>query len=120
MKRIYTSYFGAIRKYQFDKNKCYSIARKPPYTFKGGFIFELAPSIILLYSYLQHKINIKQYTKIFNSQLEGLDCSLICNKLQDGSILLCYEKPDVFCHRHLVADWINKNIKTTICKEFTI
>lgn len=23
--------------------------------------------------------------------------------------LLCYEKPDDFCHRHLVADWLRKN-----------
>ena len=26
----------------------------------------------------------------------------------DKVILLCYEKPTDFCHRHLVADWINK------------
>lgn len=23
--------------------------------------------------------------------------------------LICYEKPSDFCHRHLVADWLNKN-----------
>ena len=23
--------------------------------------------------------------------------------------LVCYEKPSDFCHRHLVADWLNKN-----------
>jgi hypothetical protein len=23
--------------------------------------------------------------------------------------LLCYEKPSDFCHRHLVADWLNEN-----------
>ena len=22
--------------------------------------------------------------------------------------LVCYEAPDKFCHRHLVADWFNK------------
>ena len=27
----------------------------------------------------------------------------------DKVILLCYEKPTDFCHRHLVADWINKH-----------
>ncbi len=27
----------------------------------------------------------------------------------DKVILLCYEKPAAFCHRHLVADWINKH-----------
>ena len=24
-------------------------------------------------------------------------------------VLLCYEKPDEFCHRHLVAEWFNRN-----------
>jgi len=23
--------------------------------------------------------------------------------------LICYEKPSDFCHRHLVAEWLNKN-----------
>ena len=23
--------------------------------------------------------------------------------------LICYEKPSDFCHRHLVADWLNRN-----------
>ena len=31
--------------------------------------------------------------------------------------LVCYEKPSDFCHRHLVADWFNKN--GIECKEFT-
>ena len=30
--------------------------------------------------------------------------------------LVCYEKPSDFCHRHLVADWLNKN--GFECKEF--
>ena len=25
--------------------------------------------------------------------------------------LVCYEKSSYFCHRHLVADWFNQNIK---------
>jgi len=25
----------------------------------------------------------------------------------DRIILLCYEKPADFCHRHIVADWLN-------------
>ena len=30
--------------------------------------------------------------------------------------LICYEKPTDFCHRHLVADWLNNNgIK---CEEY--
>ena len=31
--------------------------------------------------------------------------------------LICYEKPTDFCHRHLVADWFNKN--GIRCKEYS-
>ena len=27
----------------------------------------------------------------------------------DQIILLCYEKPDDFCHRHLVAQWLTEH-----------
>ena len=27
----------------------------------------------------------------------------------DTIALVCYEKPSDFCHRHLVAKWINEN-----------
>ena len=31
-------------------------------------------------------------------------------------VLLCYEKPGDFCHRHLVADWFGKEW----CKELNL
>lgn len=33
---------------------------------------------------------------IFSEISEGKDCALVC-----------YEAPDKFCHRHLVAEWLN-------------
>ena len=34
---------------------------------------------------------------------------LECLAESDNIILVCYEKPRDFCHRHLVSDWLNKN-----------
>jgi len=28
-------------------------------------------------------------------------------KMGDNVVLLCFETPDKFCHRHLVATWLN-------------
>jgi uncharacterized protein (DUF488 family) len=43
------------------------------------------------------------------------DLQKIANtKDTDKIILLCYEKPGDFCHRHLVADWLTKNGLKTI------
>lgn len=33
----------------------------------------------------------------------------VCNVGENDIALICYEKPTDFCHRHLVADWLNKN-----------
>ena len=33
-------------------------------------------------------------------------------------ILLCYEKPGDFCHRHILADYINKALGEGIVKEY--
>ena len=48
----------------------------------------------------------RYYVREYYKQvLSGLDPAAILKKIPDGSILLCYEKPDEFCHRHLVAFW---------------
>jgi hypothetical protein len=31
------------------------------------------------------------------------------NPEETDIILLCYEKPNEFCHRHLVANWLSEN-----------
>lgn len=43
------------------------------------------------------------------------DLSAFCEDIS-RIILLCYEKPSDFCHRHLVADWLRAN--GTDCTEY--
>ena len=33
-----------------------------------------------------------------------------CGLSQYDITLVCYEKPEDFCHRHLIANWFNKNL----------
>ena len=48
----------------------------------------------------------KYYTREYYRQvLSKLDPKEVMKMIPEGSILLCYEKPDEFCHRHLVAFW---------------
>lgn len=47
-----------------------------------------------------------RYYKDILSKLDPLDVYL---ELQD-KVLLCYEVPGDFCHRHLVAEWIYDNL----------
>ena len=48
---------------------------------------------------------IRKYTK---EVLSRLNPEKVAKDL-DGKILLCYEKSDAFCHRHIFADWMKKN-----------
>ena len=60
------------------------------------------------------------YIRCFNEQVLSklnaysviMDLKHLCNKSlwDDVDIcLICYEKPDDFCHRHLVAYWLIQN-----------
>ncbi len=49
-----------------------------------------------------NKFYIEEYYKLVLSNLDPQD---IFNKL-DNSVLLCYEDNDEFCHRHIVAAWL--------------
>ena len=56
------------------------------------------------------------YIKHFYSEvLDNLNPQDVYNKLYELSVgkdcvLLCYEKSDDFCHRHIVAKWLEDNL----------
>lgn len=46
------------------------------------------------------------YTELYKELvLSKLDPVRVLEELGPDPILLCYEKPNDFCHRHIVADW---------------
>lgn len=60
------------------------------------------------------------YIEHFQTEiLDGLDATDVIldfsrmiygfNVGENDIALICYEKPSDFCHRHLVAEWLNKN-----------
>lgn len=49
----------------------------------------------------------EQYYKEVLSKLNAKD---VFKKLGDDAVLLCWEAPNKFCHRHLVADWLNNEL----------
>lgn len=44
----------------------------------------------------------------FTLQLEKLDVAFIVASLGQDAILLCWEAPGEFCHRRVVAEWIER------------
>lgn len=107
-KRLYTSYFNYIKEHLELLKACYSIARFNPSWYAGGVIFELRPPVDLLYAYKTGTIKDSVYIYHYNQLLNELDAGDLLKKIPNEAILICYELPGMFCHRHLVADWLNK------------
>ena len=111
--KIYTSYFSNYR--NFGDLHPVSIALYLPKYFKGDKEYLLAPSKEIL----ALKDNVDLYTKKFNDELSRIDAKLIFKLLKNFSsdkdvVLLCYEKPPQFCHRHLVAKWLEKELNIKV------
>ena len=107
---MYTSYYG-MRRYFPDKSKLVSISTDGGRAkrFKGRTFPALAPPSNLLSFYHKHK-NQEFYAKTFQEKILDKMCAYdIAQELGDGTILLCYEKPNEFCHRHIVADWLRQH-----------
>lgn len=100
---IYTSNYTR----QCDNPKSVAISRKPPEWYKGGHLIELSPTWDIITALRSGKIDEAQYTKEYLLQLKQrkIDPELI-TQLPDGTMLLCYESPTDFCHRHILTMWI--------------
>ena len=114
---MYTGYYAQLKKYLADGLYPVSIAGKCPDWYHGAEYKKLAPKWEFFSEWKNgsHKGDNKYYIKNFKELvLDKLDPAQVIKELEeitgvskDKIILLCYEKPDDFCHRHLVADWFN-------------
>lgn len=110
--RIYTSYFANLAKIP-DGIIPISISCKPPKGYNGLEYKVLAPSHTLLSAW--HKNHDENYYReVFCNKLDELNAHNIIGVLEYMSkgrdiVLVCYERPENFCHRHLVAEWLCKN-----------
>lgn len=108
---IYTSYFANLRNIPSDIVPI-SICGKAPDWYSGLQYKKLAPKWWFFKIWKNTKDNdyyIKNfYTEVLN-KLSAMDVvsDLYCKSAGRDVVLVCYEKPSDFCHRHLVADWLN-------------
>jgi len=87
-----------------------SIALYTPKWFTGKQYKTLAPPKHLLDLYKVGKIGEEAYDEIYHRRvLWFLRPQNILEELGNDAILLCYEKPEKFCHRHIVANWLMKH-----------
>jgi hypothetical protein len=87
-----------------------SIAGKAPTWYKGRQYKKLAPKFWFFQKYkLDHDEVF--YTKCFYDEvLCELDSKTVFEELGEDATLLCWEKSGQFCHRRLVAEWLQNNL----------
>ena len=114
---IYTSYFAKLKSLP-DNIIPISICGKAPDWYKGLQYKKLAPKYDFFMKWKENHDN-DYYIKCFNEQvLDTLKSEVVVAELSkmagnsnnkfEHICLICYEKPSDFCHRHLVADWLNE------------
>ena len=74
----------------------------------------------MFFKWKNGEIDNDQYVKLYyETVLNKINAQELYNKLGDDAVLLCYESPEKFCHRHLVANYFKEKINIEI-KEIQI
>jgi len=100
---IQTSNFHHF-KHTPDDLRLVSIALYAPQWYKGRSYPVLAPDRDML------KMEESEYRPKYASILARLDPQKVFEDLGEEAILLCWEPPGKFCHRRLVAEWLEEHL----------
>ena len=106
---IYTSYFG--NKHIPKEMHRRVIANSQPKGCNFKTELKLIPSWVLVSGYKNGSITPKEYAAEYTKQLDQINFSKLIEKYEDSEndiVLLCWESPEKFCHRHLLANYLNK------------
>ena len=111
--RITTSYFANLKEVHSQGLVPIAICAYPPKFFTGLNYYKLSPRPEML------KMAPWQYKPLFAEMLNILNPDQVLKDLHtlaEGKdiALICFEKPSDFCHRHLVAKWLQDKTGLTI------
>lgn len=109
---IYTTYFSKLKSLPKDIVPI-SICGKAPSWYKGLQYKKLAPKYDFFMKWKENHDNNYYIHCFYSKVLSELNPTQVVNDLiamaaERDIALVCYEKPEEFCHRHLVADWLRK------------
>lgn len=122
---IFTGYYGKIKNYEVFGIEPIAISGKRPDFYDGLYYPEFAPRYEMFQRWKNKEITNEGYTEEYKAWLDTLDKNEIrkdfeeYNTVGKNCILLCYEKSGDFCHRHVLADWLEENFGFKI-KEYEV
>jgi len=99
---------SSFKTYKGDKGV--AICIYPPIDWMAARFPALEPDRQTFFSKKADQIDEKQYEEQYRERvLSKLDPQKIYDTLK-GQVLLCWEEPGEFCHRRIVASWIEDNL----------
>lgn len=136
---IYTSYFANSRNFPQGAIPV-AICRGVPNWYNGLVYQSVAPTQRILQEWHEDNDQIAYNVRFAHDVLRNVEPVRVLNELQlmipyeirekmdcpvwDSAdvhiILLCYEVADAFCHRHLVAAWLNRYFGTEKIRELGV
>lgn len=114
--KIYTGYYAKLKKYKEHNLYPIAISGKRPDFYTEAFWTDFAPRYKDFLEWKSGKDSDIQYTKKYREWLDSLNKQEIRDVLEElenegkDIIFLCYEKPGDFCHRHILADWMEEHL----------
>ena len=111
---FYTGYYALLKKYKDNGLFTVGISGSVPPFYEGARILEFAPRKEMFNRWKNGEIDNFRYHEEYVKYLDSLDKKDVretLNELKEHGdvIFLCYEKSGVFCHRHILADWLENN-----------
>lgn len=96
---MFTSNYARLKRLPAELRPV-AISIKPPYWCKCDREMRLAPTVEML------QMSPADYNLAFDAILATLDPTEIFTSLGDNAVLLCFESPNIACHRRRVAEWL--------------
>ncbi len=93
-----------FRFYKRQDQRLVSIARTAPEWFEGRQYQPLVPR------HYMFGLSESEFEAAYMDYLETLDPHKVWIDLGQDAILLCWEGPEKFCHRRLVARWLEQRL----------
>lgn len=114
--KIYTSYYSQTKRLQKNNILPVSVSLFNPKYLKNEIKCSLK---YLAPRYKMMKMSVEQYKPEYVKILSSINPSRVIEDLKQAGkgkdvALMCYESPGQFCHRHMIAEWLNKKTKFEI------
>ena len=115
---IYTGYWAKIDEYKANNLTPVGISGWSPDGYTGKTYKKLAPKYSWWKQWHDEHLSEQWYTEqYYSTVLNTLNPNTVATQLQsmgENVILLCFETPEKFCHRHIVAKWLTEKAKITV------